>query len=244
MPYFYLPDLQANSKHLKLDGDEFHHITHVFRHQVGDSLQFTSGQGVLATATITNITKKLVEVEIIETRVIAISEPPLRVAFALLRNKNDEWLVEKLTELGVKYLYPMQTQFTVRQPSKNVQERFTKTAVAAIKQCENAWLPVIEPVRDMKDLVLHLQEKQIQPLLAAENTQHLFLPDVLTDLATPHCLLIGPEGGFAPEEFEWLKMQNVPFFSLGNHILRAETAAITATSQLLLQYLKANPKYM
>ncbi|RLC51293.1 MAG: hypothetical protein DRH79_06385, partial [Candidatus Cloacimonadota bacterium] len=64
-----------------------------------------------------------------------------------------------------------------------------------------------------------------------------------SDLQHPVCLIIGPEGGFTKEEAEFLQANGVIPFTLGNHILRAETAAIAAVSQLLAVNLKQDPEY-
>jgi 16S rRNA (uracil1498-N3)-methyltransferase len=57
------------------------------------------------------------------------------------------------------------------------------------------------------------------------------------------CIIIGPEGGFDKKEIEYLQKKNVATFTLGNHILRAETAAITSVSQLVGTYLQNDPEY-
>jgi 16S rRNA (uracil1498-N3)-methyltransferase len=243
MPCFYAPSLTIDSNQITIEGDEHHHITHVFRHKINDILKLTSGNGVLGEGKILSINKKDLVLEITSIEKHHISAPIISVAFSLLRNKNDEWLVEKLTELGVKTLYPMLTTNTVRQPSKNINERFMKTAVSAIKQCENPWLPVIHEEDEMNNIVSNLHKLNIKPLVASEKEKNLFIPSMMKDIDQQLCILIGPEGGFTPEEFAWMEANHVESFSLGNHILRAETAAISAVSQLLLQYLIKNPEY-
>ncbi|HNX00049.1 MAG TPA: RsmE family RNA methyltransferase [Candidatus Cloacimonadota bacterium] len=244
MPFFYIPEFHADTRQISIEGDEYHHIVHVFRHRENDTIQFTNGNGILGEATIHSITKKQLTLEIPTYREFQQSTPPISVAFSLLRNKNDEWLVEKLTELGVKTLYPMVTANSVRQPSHNPIEKFKKTAISAIKQCENPWLPVIEEVRDLKDVLQVLKSRNIRPLVASEKDKNVFLPDVLPDKTEPVCLLIGPEGGFSSDEFALFEENHVAVYSLGNNILRAETAAISAVSQLLLQYLEQQPNYI
>ncbi len=243
MPFFYTPTLTREAEQVTIDGDEFHHITHVFRHKTNDIIKLTSGSGLLGEGRILSIGKKELILEVLNFTEHPMSEPQLSVAFSLLRNKNDEWMVEKLTELGIKRLYPMLTTNTVRQPSVNILERFQKTAISAIKQCENPWLPIIEPVSELKEILSKLQKQNIKPIAASEKEKNQLLPSTITDLEQPCCILIGPEGGFTPEEFSLLEANDVVSFSLGNHILRAETAAICAVSQLLLLYLINSPVY-
>ena len=80
------------------------------------------------------------------------SQPQIAVAFPLLKNKHDGMIVEKLTELGVKDFFPIITERTVRKLSANTVEKFHKVAIAAMKQCDNAFLPEIAPP-EMQDKV-------------------------------------------------------------------------------------------
>jgi 16S rRNA (uracil1498-N3)-methyltransferase len=172
------------------------------------------------------------------------SQPKITIAFPLLKNKHDSLIVEKLTELGVKEFFPLITERTVRQPSKNTLDKFTKIAISAIKQCDNAFLPKIHEFSTLKVLIDKLQKMHKQPLVALETGEHRLLVNVVQEFNEQElCLIFGPEGGFSPAEIDFLHQKNIPIFTLGNHVLRAETAAITSVSQLLGFYLKQNPKY-
>jgi 16S rRNA (uracil1498-N3)-methyltransferase len=243
MPCFYTPSLTIESERITIEGDEFHHITHVFRQKINDTIKLTSGTGVLGEGKILSISKRDLVLEITSISKHQMSTPIISLAFSLLRSKNDEWLVEKLTELGVKRLFPMITTNSVRQASTNVLDRFQKTAISAIKQCENPWLPSIEPIGDLKEIILRLEQQGIKPILASEKEKNIFIPALMYEKDQQFCILIGPEGGFTPEEFAFMEENHVKSFSLGNHILRAETAAIAAVSQLVLQYLLSYTPY-
>jgi 16S rRNA (uracil1498-N3)-methyltransferase len=131
----------------------------------------------------------------------------------------------------------------VRKSSSNTVEKFEKIAIAAIKQCDNAFLPKINNCNDIKELVQILKVKNYLPAVALEFGEHKLISEIVTDLHKPVCLIVGPEGGFTKEEAEYFLENGVTPFALGNHILRAETAAITAASQLLAVNLKQDPKY-
>ena len=243
MPSFFTPHLKLNDKKLFISGEEHHHISHVFRKKIDDELQLTNGKGLLASARITSIKKKEIEVEILKTHTIQRSQPEMAVAFPLLKNKHDFMIVEKLSELGVKELFPITTERTVRKPSSNTVDKFEKIAVAAIKQCDNAFLPKVNTCTEIKELVQNLKNKNYLPAVALEFGEHKLISEIMTDLQQPVCLIIGPEGGFTKEEAEFFLANGVITFTIGNHILRAETAAIAAVSQLLAVNLNNNPKY-
>ncbi len=244
MPGFFVPQLNIGDLSIVISGEEFHHIVHVFRKKVDEDILLTNGKGIVSKATITSIRKKELTANILEIREEKISQPEIAVAFPLLKNKHDSLIVEKLTELGVKEFFPLITERTVRQPSKNTLDKFSKIAVSAIKQCDNAFLPKIHEFSTLKALFDKLQKKEKQPLVALETGEHRLLGNVVQEFNEKElCLVFGPEGGFSPAEIDLLHQENIPIFTLGNHILRTETAAITAVSQLLDFYLKQNPKY-
>ena len=242
MPCFYVPNLSEDTIELIISGDEYHHICNVFRKKIGDEILLTSGTGLLADATIIEQNKKNLKMQINNIVKRTRSHPTISVAVPLLKNKHDNLIIEKLSELGVKDFYPITTERTVRKPSKNTTEKFEKVAIAAIKQCDNAFVPKIHSVYSLPELLTKLKEKKITPIAAFELGEHKLIADV-TDANSSVCLIIGPEGGFEASEMQMMLAEEVKPVSLGNHIVRAETAAIMAVSQLLGIYLKANSEY-
>jgi 16S rRNA (uracil1498-N3)-methyltransferase len=242
MPGFYVPQLTEKSEIFEIDDEEFHHIAHVCRHQAGDIILLNSGTGILAEAEITDIKKKQLSVRITQKEIKTRSQPKLAVAFALLKNKHDLMIVEKLTELGVCDLYPLQMDRSVRLASGSTIEKFQKVAISAIKQCDNAFLPEIHPVQELADLIDQLN--QYLPVAALECGK---TPPLLSLLKTfssdPICLIIGPEGGFSPKEIDFMQKKKLAICSLGNHVLRAETAAIAAASIFMAARLETDRDY-
>jgi 16S rRNA (uracil1498-N3)-methyltransferase len=146
-------------------------------------------------------------------------EPPITVAFALVKGERPELAVQKLTELGVDRIVAFSAgRSVVRwEPARADRqvERWRAIARQAAMQCRRAWLPEVAPVATFDSLAA--------------------LPGaVLADAAgEPPTLdrpvvLIGPEGGWTPRE----RMSGLPAVRLGAHVLRAETAAITAGAVL------------
>ncbi len=242
MPCFYAPDMNKNENIVILSGPEFHHIIHVFRRKDGEKITLSNGKGLLAKGTIESIKKNGLMISVNQFINMQKSRPQIAIAFPLLKNKHDNMIVEKLTELGVKDFFPVTTERTVRKSSNNTVEKFSKVAIAAMKQCDNAFLPQIHKVQSIPEFLENMEE--YIPVAALEIGKHKTLNEIVEKTEKKSiCIIIGPEGGFDEKEIEHLQNMNVATFTLGNHILRAETAAIASVSQLLGYFLQNNPEY-
>ncbi len=242
MPAYYCPDLKAASKRAVLTGEEFHHLSHVMRKQTGQTILLTNGQGLLARAIIVKLEKKNAIMDILSIEEKSFGRPRIGVAFSLLRNKHDHLIVEKLTELGFKEFFPYIGEFTVRKDTGNVIEKFEAVAISAIKQCDGAFLPRIHPVMDFQNVIARIREEGFRPLVACEWKQKANRYRLIDD-DSDLCLVIGPEGGFSEDERTWIQEQKIETFSLGNHIVRAETAAIAAGGLLTGILLAKDPEF-
>ncbi|MBW6516478.1 MAG: 16S rRNA (uracil(1498)-N(3))-methyltransferase [Candidatus Cloacimonetes bacterium] len=244
MPCFYTPQLVLGMKNLTIEGEEYHHIVNVFRKKQEDQILLTNGRGLLTTALIDTIEKKSLLVKTISSQQKEKSKPTIAVGFSLLRNKNDHFVIEKLTELGVSEFYPFMSQYSGRTASENTREKFNKTAIAAIKQCDNPFLPIIKEVEGLEKTIELLLSDGCMVLAAQERETSNILNDCFNDsFPEKIALIFGPEGGFSDEELELFKAMNVNSFTICSHILRAETAAIAGVSQLLLTIKKKYPEY-
>ncbi|MDP8221243.1 MAG: RsmE family RNA methyltransferase [Candidatus Stygibacter frigidus] len=234
MPCYYLPDItNLQNRQYIIEGEEYHHICQVLRKRDGDHILVTSGTGIIADCRIVKIEKRYLLIEIENHTTYERSEPQMALAFALLKNKHDSMIIEKTTELGCSIFYPMETERTIRRNSSNQQNKFHKIAIAAMKQCDNAWLPEIKECRDIRKIPDLLRKDSFIPVVALETENKRSFSEIKSQFPNESLgIIIGPEGGFSQQEIEFLKKSDVISFSLGNHILRAETAAITAISQL------------
>jgi 16S rRNA (uracil1498-N3)-methyltransferase len=254
MPSFYLPVIWSDSdldNNLLLDGDEFHHLVNVSRYRVNDEIILTNGMGQLAYGKISKITKKNADIYISKIDSFQKGTPEIAVAFSLLKNKNDLWIIEKLTELGIKQFFPMETRYSVRRitDSKNknhdpIQDKMIKTAISAIKQCDNAFLPIVHPVSTLNETILQIKNFGFKGIVASEKETETSLSELSFKLyPSSLCIFIGPEGGFHQDEFDLFMKEKIDSFTIGNHILRAETAAVTASAIVISSILQKVPKY-
>ncbi|MCL1827341.1 MAG: 16S rRNA (uracil(1498)-N(3))-methyltransferase [Candidatus Cloacimonetes bacterium] len=233
MPSFYI-DFNEVMTTFEVMGEEYHHIANVFRHKIGDILALTNGKGLIANASITAISKKSLTIKINDCHFTPQTSPKVACAFSLLKGKNDLLIVEKLTELGVQDLFPMQTEYSVKLSKENTITKMMSAAISAIKQCNNPYLPNIHTILGLEQALKIMREKGYKPLLASEKQPDKSLCELLAsdDFSNKDiCMIIGPEGGFSDKEFEFFDKDQIQQVTLHHNILRAETAAICAVSQ-------------
>ncbi len=244
MPSFYTPQLIPGMKRITIKGEEYHHIVNVFRKKENDELLLSNGKGVMSKARIESIGKGSLTAITLSTEFQKKSKPHIAAGFSLLRNKNDHIIIEKLTELGVSEFFPFISQRSVRTAGDNTVEKFIKISIAACKQCDNPYLPVIKKVDRLETTVVNLQNEGYTILAAQERGANNLITDLLLQpFPDKIALLFGPEGGFSDEEISFLKNHSIESVTLGNHILRAETAAIAGVSQLILSILTGHPDF-
>jgi 16S rRNA (uracil1498-N3)-methyltransferase len=242
MPIFYTPELTDISKEIILSDTEFRHVKNTLRKKIGDYLQVTNGNGLLAECRIKNLSshEMVLQVENVERK--EKSRPHIALAFSLLKQHN-ELIIEKCTELGVYEFFPFFAKRNVKiSLSTNQFERLQKIAVAAMKQCDSAHLPEIHKPLNFNELLKKLSPEYM-PVLAWEEESRQNLHDVLHNAEKDICLIVGPEGGFEEKEVDFAKEHSAQIVSLGNHILRAETAAITFAANTIFYQLERNSNF-
>lgn len=225
---FYCADL-AVSPSLTLDDETAHHLVHVLRMKEGDMLLLTNGKGLHGVATIIIANKKqcIVQVEEVEQ-----TPPPKKrvcVAVGILKNKSRwEWMLEKLTEIGVTHIVPLQTARTERQAFRA--DRWEAIVQSAMLQSKQYYQPELAPVQKFSDFIQSDNStiKFIAHCLPDEPKTDLMPLKEVQDVS----ILIGPEGDFTPEEIEQALGRMYQPVSLGETRLRTETAAMVAATVL------------
>lgn len=153
----------------------------------------------------------------------------LWLLFAPLKKDNTDFVIEKATELGVKKIIPVITQYTNCDKIKI--ERLTFQAIEASEQCERLSVPKIENLSKLKDILNNWNDNRTL-LFMNERRGALKIVDAINKNKTDSvAILVGPEGGFSDDEAKFI--ESFPFVksvSMGPRILRAETAVVSALS--------------
>jgi len=230
-----------------LDKEESKHCVKVLRHKIGDSIRFIDGDGGFYTGEISGITGSECKIRII-TKIedYAPREYYLHMAVAPTKNlERYEWFMEKATELGLDALSPIFGEHSERRVFKT--ERGERIFLSATKQSIKAKLPVLNQIRSFKDFVLSTGAFEGVKLIAHCNTgllsssverksllKLLEKSDRHENFGNRFLVLIGPEGDFSSSEVELALSQGFIPISLGDSILRTETAALMVVTALYL----------
>ena len=218
-----------------LDGPEAHHLLHVMRTTVGESVTLFDNSGAEFTAIVEKSGRSQVELRVIERHEIDRELPlPLIMGVALPKGDRQKWLVEKLTELGVTALVPLTAERGVAQPAAAALDRLRRAVIEACKQCgRNRLMNIAEP-QICADWFSPrpagwLESSDSEPpatlrLLAHPGGTSLSKLDLTRTLPTE--LAIGPEGGFTDDEVASATAAGWQPVDLGPRILRVETAAV------------------
>ena len=232
--YIPLARLQHDNV-VETDAKQAHYLAHVMRLKQGDLVTLFNGKDGEWLAEITLVHKKFLSLVVQKQLRIQHSVPDITLVTSLLRNSKTELIVEKATELGVAAILPVTTRYTVA--SKINEERLNAIAIEAAEQCERLDVPLLHPLTPLEKL-LGSWDKESLLLYGDESGKGGNAKEVLPALtAKKYAVLIGPEGGFAPEELDILR--TLPFtkaICMGGRILRADTASIAALA-LVQSYL-------
>lgn len=210
---------------IRLGAEEARHAIKALRLRVGDAILLTNGQGIEADAKLAQVEPELVTVAVLKVRKLE-RTVSLELLQAPLKGPKMDWLIEKITEIGVAVVHLARTQNTVAAGEKI--DRWQRVAQAAMKQSGNAHLPQIKAVLPLNEAMAGLSGLKI-----------LLQPKAPIGLATAIAegkkteqkriiLAIGPEGGFTPDEESTLIQAGFIPAALSHQILRGETAAIAA----------------
>jgi 16S rRNA (uracil1498-N3)-methyltransferase len=220
---------------LRLDGPPARQMRRVLRLGPGDRVVLFCGDGAEHEAVILALPGDGVQLGVEATRRPEV-EPRCRLelGIALLKGEKLDWVLQKLAELGVYAVTLLQTARAVphlpddRWPRRR--ERYEAVLREAVEQCGGVRLPEL---RGPLPLLDYLRAPGAGTTAIGDPQSPLSLRDLLPCSPAALRLLIGPEGGFAPEEMELAGAAGAGAFSLGKRVLRSETAAITAAAVVL-----------
>ncbi|HNA86160.1 MAG TPA: RsmE family RNA methyltransferase [Nitrospira sp.] len=235
MPAFFISSAEIHGTALTLTGELCHHLRASLRVKPGEVLRLTDEHRQRYEVRVSAVAPQALTAEILESRPGPIdTSPRVILAQVILKGDHMDWVVQKASELGVKAVLPLISRHGVvrPQPERVATQvaRWQRIATEAAQQSEQ-WQPpqVLEPLEVRRFFSGH---QATTALLLAERQNavglaNVPLPALPTDTIT---VIVGPEGGWAEEELSQAMDGQCLAVSLGEHILRADTAAVTALS--------------
>ncbi|MBU0961619.1 MAG: 16S rRNA (uracil(1498)-N(3))-methyltransferase [Proteobacteria bacterium] len=239
--FFLSPNIEVSDEVL-LSEAESHHLTKVLRLPVGMPLQLFDGKGHIYDAEIMAMGKQ-VRLRILSSRYVEEDGSPLRICQGLLKGQKMEFLLQKCTELGVAEFIPFyssrcQLKKTELRKVAEKDGRWQRIIDEACKQCNRPRPMQLGTAISLEDMVSQREEAR-QGILFWEEEKEVSLHTVsLSADSAGLQVVLGPEGGFSPEEAEYARKAGFQVLSLGPRILRAETATLAAVS--IIQHLTGN----
>jgi 16S rRNA (uracil1498-N3)-methyltransferase len=215
-----------------IEGEEFHHLYNVLRHNVGDKILAFDGKLNEYLCEIVEIQKNRARIKKIEKIENIEYDFNIAIAPALIKKENFELMLEKVVEIGVKEIYPIITKYSVVK-IREKKERWEKIILNACKQSRRQIIPKLHNILTLNEIAQISKNYSLKLFANPKSSRNLFSFEKANNVI----ILIGPEGGFSEEEENYLKSNGFFDFSLGNFILRSETAAIVSVG-LIAHFLR------
>ncbi len=231
-PIFYASPDGFSEDIIELDKSESHHASKVMRLRQGDFVMLVDGLGQACRGEIERIGRGRLVCVKVHTRIRNYGEPfvKLTLAAGLSVGSKLDTIVQKATELGVSRFVPIlseRSKVKLDDPRRaaNKIKRLNKIALAAIKQCRRSCCPVIAGPVSFETFVKETDPESVN-LLFHPKASKTTLADCLSgDKVSRITVLVGPESGFSDDEAEAAIAAGYKSISLGQRILRSETAA-------------------
>ena len=214
----------------KLSEEQSHYIKNVIRLKPNDKISLFNSINGEWDASILEHGKNLTEFKIEKLSRPQEKTNNLWLSFSLIKKIPQDMILQKTTELGINKFIPILCERSVVREI-NI-ERAKKIIIEASEQSNRISVPEILPVQNLENFMKNLAKKNVNLIFCDINCETNNLKNILSK-QNPTCILIGPEGDFSEKERQLIvDYQNTISFSLAKNILRAETAAIAATTIL------------
>jgi len=242
MHRFYLPPAPGQDAVLTLDGREAHHGLRVLRLEPGERVTVLDGAGHESVCAVHQCSRSEVQLVVLEKKSVPPKPWQITLLQAIPKGRTFEDIIQKAVELGVARIVPLLSERVVTQlEEKSALDKagkWRRVAIEAIKQCGSTWLPQIEAPLSPKSFLAR-GEKFDLPLIASLHGERRHARACFAAYLAKHgrppqsvSVWIGPEGDFTPEEVRAVLAAGAWPISLGDLVLRVETAAIYSLSIL------------
>ena len=221
----FFSNFSQTDNEIVVNENDSRHILKSYRKGIGDILNFTNGNGLLAECKIIEKGKKI-KVKIVKISKNKPNKVSIHVAISPLKNPSRfEWFVEKATEIGIKEITPIITKYSEKKKVNH--ERLERISISSLKQSNQLFKPTINSTEKFSDFIKNNSDQKI---MANLKTKNILAKESIN--SNQICLVIGPEGGFSDDEIQEAKNNKITEISFGENRLRSETAAIYGLSIL------------
>lgn len=242
MPRFFVTKEQIEEKLIRITDADAHHIARSLRMAEGDALTVCDGEGGEYKCALTRIRDEECIAEIVE-RIESASESPIEITLCMAYPKGDklETVIQKAVELGASRIIPFESSRCIKRPKAEKAEkqtaRLARIAEEAAKQCGRAKIPEVTRPMSFKEMLDFASGTSLS-LICYENEDGRTIKSELSAREMPESIsvIVGSEGGFSPDEVATALDAGCVSVSLGNRILRCETAPDYALSAISYRY--------
>jgi len=237
MSRFYAPKENVRGGSIYIDGHEARHILNVMRLKESDKVVVFDGTGKEYTGFVKEVKSKSLVVEIISTKTPKPKTlPEITLAVSLPKKGKMDYIVEKAVELGVSCIIPTLSERTVVKlesgKMRERQERWQKIAREAAKQCGRTDVPEVKTIQKFYNVIDDINNFDLA-LVACLSEDTAGLKDAIADFKGGKIIaFIGPEGDFTPDEILMTKDTSAKLVSLGERVLKSDTAGLFLLSVL------------
>jgi 16S rRNA (uracil1498-N3)-methyltransferase len=225
---------------LIISGTDAHHISHVLRLTIGDKITVVAPSQEVGVAQITSMEKDAVYLTL-EEKLSEEREASIQISLVQGLPKSDkmDYIVQKAVELGVYEVIPLAAEHSVvkydaHKKSDKVM-RWQKIASEAAKQCKRTLMPIVKDVQKLPDILAGFAADTVVIMLYEGKVPKGLKQALSEKKAGKYALIIGPEGGFSPDEVLLCEKHEAQIVTMGPRILRTETAAVAAVALVMYE---------
>ena len=236
MPRFFLPP-SAWTEYPSLEGDEAKHLSQVLRIKSGATVTVFDGHGNHAEARVLAVSKQRVDLRLELAECNHTILPYITLAQAIPKGKYMDWIVQKAVELGVSHIQPLITRHTIVIPGEDKSEKWRRTALESCKQCGQFNIPIVEDPLPFKEWLSSRLPTDLEIIASLAGNPQNFRTTLQSrpDLKNI-TIAVGPEGDFSAEETAAAIAAGFVPVTLGELVLRVETATMFCLSAIRFQY--------
>ena len=233
MPRFYLADALQPGQNISLPENVIRHL-HVLRVREGEEITLFNGNGHSYPTRLLSLAKRQAVAEVLSEQTVD-NESPLAISLiqAVSSGERMDFTLQKSVEMGVTEIFPVTSARSIVKLSgeraEKRQERWQEIVIAACEQCGRNRIPTVHPLLPLSQRLQQLPQSDVRLLMGLHHPTSLKAIQPAPQRIT---LMIGPEGGWSPEEEAAAFQTGFQSILLGKRVLRTETAALAAIAAM------------